>query len=104
MSRNRLTLGLGVLLMVLLAGGAAVVIHQVFFRPTSITAYFTTATAIYPGDEVRIAGVKVGTIESIQPVGTQPKMTLHVDRGIALPADAKAVIVAQNLVSAQRIR
>jgi ABC-type transporter Mla subunit MlaD len=104
MSRNRLTLGLGALLMVLLVGDAAVVIHQVFFRPTSITAYFTTATAIYPGDEVRIAGVKVGTIESIQPVGTQAKMTLHVDRGIALPADAKAVIVAQNLVSAQRIR
>ena len=46
----------------------------------------------------------MGTIESIQPVGTQAKMTLHVDRGIALPADAKAVIVAQNLVSAQRIR
>ena len=87
-----------------LVGGVAVVIQQAFVRPKTITAYFTTATAIYPGDEVRIAGVKVGTIDSIQPVGTQAKMTLHVDRGIRVPADAKAVIVAQNLVSARYVQ
>ena len=87
-----------------LVGGVAVVVQQTFFRPKTITAYFTTATAIYPGDEVRIAGVKVGTIDSIEPVGTQAKMTLHVDRGIRVPADAKAVIVAQNLVSARYVQ
>jgi phospholipid/cholesterol/gamma-HCH transport system substrate-binding protein len=104
MTRSRLTLGLGVLLVALLVGGVAVAVQQTFFRPKAITAYFTTATAIYPGDEVRIAGVKVGTIHSIQPVGTQAKMTLHVGRGIAVPADAKAVIVAQNLVSARYVQ
>ena len=31
-------------------------------------------------------------------------MTLHVDRGIPVPADAKAVIVAQNLVSARYVQ
>ena len=72
--------------------------------PQTITAYFTSATAIYPGDEVRIAGVKVGTIASIEPVGTQAKMTLDVDRGMRVPADAKAVIVAQNLVAARYVQ
>ena len=43
----------------------------------TITAYFTKTVAIYPGDEVRIAGVKVGTIESIEPIGTQAKVTLR---------------------------
>jgi phospholipid/cholesterol/gamma-HCH transport system substrate-binding protein len=105
MSRSRLlTLGLAAALVATLVGGVAVVIHQTLFRPTAITAYFTTASAIYPGDEVRIAGVKVGTIESIQPAGTQAKMTLHVDRGTSVPADAKAVIVAQNLVSARYVQ
>jgi phospholipid/cholesterol/gamma-HCH transport system substrate-binding protein len=105
MTPNRLLkLGLAVVLAAVLVGGAAVVVRHTFFRPTSITAYFTTATAIYPGDEVRIAGVKVGTIASIDPVGTQAKMTLHVDRGIPVPADAKAVIVAQNLVSARYVQ
>jgi virulence factor Mce-like protein len=102
---NRLLkLGLAAVLAVVLLGGVAVVIQQTFFRPSSIIAYFTTATAIYPGDEVRIAGVKVGTIDSIEPIGTQAKMTLHVDRGIRVPADAKAVIVAQNLVSARYVQ
>jgi phospholipid/cholesterol/gamma-HCH transport system substrate-binding protein len=104
MNRKRLTLGIAALLVALLAGGATVVIGQTLLRPTTITAYFSTATAIYPADEVRIAGVKVGTIESIEPVGTQAKMTINVDRGIRIPADAKAVIVAQNLVSARYVQ
>jgi virulence factor Mce-like protein len=99
-----LKLGLAAALAVLLVAGVAVVVAQTFFRSTSITAYFTTATAIYPGDEVRIAGVKVGTIASIQPVGTQAKMTIDVDHGLRVPADAKAVIVAQNLVSARYVQ
>ena len=83
MTQNRLLkLGLAVVLAAILVGGAAVVVRQTIFPPKTITAYFTTATAIYPGDEVRIAGVKVGTIDSIDPVGTQAKMTMHVDRGI----------------------
>ncbi len=105
MTWNRqVKLGLAAALVVLLVGGVAVVIQQMFFGAKSITAYFTTATAIYPGDEVRIAGVKVGTIASIQPVGTQAKMVLHVDHGIPVPADAKAVIVTQNLVSARYVQ
>jgi phospholipid/cholesterol/gamma-HCH transport system substrate-binding protein len=103
-SRSRLALGLAVALVAILLGGVAVVVHQTFFRPTTITAYFPTATAIYPGDEVRVAGVKVGTIDSIQPEGTQAKMTLGVDRTFTISADAKAVIVAQNLVSARYVQ
>ena len=60
--------------------------------------------AIYPGDEVRVSGVKVGTIDSIEPEGTQAKMTLKVDHGVPIPADAKAVIVAQNLVAARYVQ
>ena len=105
MTRNRLLkLALAAVLAVALVGGVAVVVQQTFFRPKTITAYFTKTVAIYPGDEVRIAGVKVGTIDSIEPIGTQAKMTLHVDHGISVPADAKAVIVAQNLISARYVQ
>jgi phospholipid/cholesterol/gamma-HCH transport system substrate-binding protein len=104
MSRNRLAAGLAVVLAVVLVGGGVLVIGDVFFKPKTITAYFTTATAIYPGDEVRVSGVKVGTITSIRPEGTQAKMTLTVDRDVAIPGDAKAVIVAQNLVAARYVQ
>src|ERR1700730_15911292 len=102
--RNRVTTVAAVVLAGLLVAGAAFVVRQIFFGPKTITAYFTTATAIYPGDQVRVSGVKVGTIKSIQPEGKQAKMTLKVDHGVPIPADAKAVIVAQNLVAARYVQ
>ncbi len=105
MTQSRLVkLALAALLAVALVGGIGVMIQQAFFRPNTITAYFTKTVAIYSGDEVRIAGVKVGSIDSIEPVGTQAKMTLRVNRNISVPADAKAVIVAQNLISARYVQ
>ncbi|OBI74935.1 mammalian cell entry protein [Mycobacterium sp. E740] len=102
--RKLLSTALLITLVGLLVAGTIVIVRQQFFAPKTITAYFTSATAIYPGDEVRVAGVKVGAIESIQPDGAQARMRLTVDRDIPIPADAKAVIVAQNLVSARYVQ
>jgi phospholipid/cholesterol/gamma-HCH transport system substrate-binding protein len=104
MTRNRLVTGAAIVLIGLLVAATVFVVRQTFFKPKSITAYFTTATAIYPGDDVRVSGVKVGSIAKIEPVGTQAKMTMHVDRDVPIPADAKAVIVAQNLVAARYVQ
>jgi virulence factor Mce-like protein len=104
MNRKRLVTVAAVALVALLVAGAAFLVRQVFFGPNTITAYFPTATSVYPGDEVRVSGVKVGRIDSITPEGTQTKMTLKVDRDVPVPADAKAVIVAQNLVAARYVQ
>jgi virulence factor Mce-like protein len=72
--------------------------------PNTITAHFTSVTALYVGDEVRVAGVKVGTIDAIEPDGDTVKMTLNVDREVSIPADARAVIVAQNLIAARYVQ
>ncbi len=104
MSRNRFLVGVTVVLAGLFVAATIFIVRQTFFKPTTITAYFTAATAIYPGDEVRVAGVQVGTIASIEPVGTQAKMTMRVDRKVPIPADAKAVIVAQNLVAQRYVQ
>jgi virulence factor Mce-like protein len=102
--RLRLSKALRIVLAGLLVASTAMVVHHIVTRPNTIIAYFTSATAIYPGDEVRVAGVKVGTITAIQPQGAQAKLTLAVDRGVPIPADAKAVIMAQNLVSARYVQ
>jgi virulence factor Mce-like protein len=104
MVRNRLAVGTGVALVGLLVAATAVLVHATLFRPKTIIAYFSTTTAIYPDDGVRVSGVKVGTIVSIDPVGTQTKLTMTVDRNVPIPADAKAVIVAQNLISARYVQ
>ena len=93
-----------VILVALLVAGSAVIVRHALLRPTMITAYFTSATAIYPGDEVRVAGVKVGKITAIEPAGAQAKLTLAVDHGVPVPADAKAIIMAQNLVAARYVQ
>ncbi|ORA12045.1 mammalian cell entry protein [Mycobacterium asiaticum DSM 44297] len=102
--RKRLVVVVAVVLVGLIVAGAGMVIRNTFFAPKTITAYFTTATAIYPSDEVRVSGVKVGTIESIVPQGPQTKMTLEINHGVPVPADAKAVIVASNLVAARYVQ
>ena len=102
--RKRLTAITAVVLAGLIIAGAAVLVRDTFFGPKTITAYFTTATAIYPNDEVRVSGVKVGSIKSIQPQGTRAKMVLKVDHDVPIPADAKAVIVAANLVAARFVQ
>ncbi len=103
-NRKRLVTIAAIALAVALVAGAVFLVRQVFFGKNTITAYFPTATAIYPGDEVRVSGVKVGKIDSIKPEGTQTKMTLKVDRDVPIPAEAKAVIVAQNLVAARYVQ
>lgn len=95
---------LAAMLSVLLVAGVFTVLRTTVLKPTRITALFTTATAIYPGDQVRVAGVRVGTIEDIEPQGTTAKMTLAVDHNVPIPADAKAVIVAGNLVGARYVQ
>ena len=104
MNRRPWVIGAAIALAVLLVAGVAFVVRQTVYAPKTITAIFPTATAIYPGDEVRVAGVKVGKIDAIDPTGTQTKMMLSVDPDVSVPADAKAVIVAPNLISARYVQ
>jgi phospholipid/cholesterol/gamma-HCH transport system substrate-binding protein len=102
-SRRPLALATTVILAVTLLGSATMLIRDTLLRPTSITAYFTKAIGIYPGDTVQVAGVTVGHIDRIEPEGTKTRLTLSVDHGVPIPAQAKAVIVAQNLVAARYV-
>ncbi len=103
-SRKWFVPAVAAVLVVALVGGGFLAIRAAFFAPNTITAFFTTATAIYPGDDVKVSGVKVGTITAIEPQGTQTKITMAVDSGVPVPADAQAVIVAQNLIAARYIQ
>ena len=64
-----------------------------------ITAYFTTATGLYVGSTVRVLGIPVGTVDRVEPLGTQVRATLSLDSDQPIPADAAAVVVAPSLVS-----
>ena len=64
-----------------------------------VTGDFTRAVGLFPGSDVRILGVKVGTVDSVTPEGDRVKVTFEFDRKYRVPADAKAAVVAPSLVS-----
>jgi phospholipid/cholesterol/gamma-HCH transport system substrate-binding protein len=64
-----------------------------------LTAYFTQTVGLYPGSDVRILGIKVGSIDDVVPLGDKVRVTMTVDDDYAIPADADAVVLAPSLVS-----
>ncbi|TDD67922.1 MCE family protein [Actinomadura darangshiensis] len=89
----------------LIAAGVAVVAAAVVLvavqRPdgTRVTVYFRSAVGVYKGSDVRVLGVKVGTVDSVRAEGTQVRTVMTVDHGVDVPAAAKAVAVAPSLVA-----
>jgi phospholipid/cholesterol/gamma-HCH transport system substrate-binding protein len=70
----------------------------------SIVGYFTSAVGLYPGDQVRILGVPVGQVDTIEPRPSDVKITMSVSKDVKIPKDAKAIVLSPNLVSARFIQ
>jgi phospholipid/cholesterol/gamma-HCH transport system substrate-binding protein len=85
----------------LVAAGAVTAGFAAFGGPggTHITAYFDRTVGVYKGSDLRILGVKVGRVEAVRPQGKQVEVSLRLDRGVKVPADAGAVIVAPSVVA-----
>ncbi|GAA0236727.1 MCE family protein [Saccharothrix mutabilis subsp. mutabilis] len=64
-----------------------------------VTALFGGAVGVYPGSDVRVLGVRIGSIEDVEPQGTLVKVTMSIDRTVKVPANAQAVVVAPSVVS-----
>lgn len=71
---------------------------------TKVIGYFSSSVGLYPGDDVRVVGVPVGIIDSIEPRAGDVKITMSVHDGVKVPADARAVIMSPNLVGARFIQ
>lgn len=87
-------------LVLLLAAG--LVDLRVPWRPHEVyTAEFVTARGLYVGDDVRVMGVPVGRITSVEPQGDRVVVEFLVDRDQPLPARVDAVVMAPTLVAAR---
>jgi phospholipid/cholesterol/gamma-HCH transport system substrate-binding protein len=95
----------GVTLAVVLVAGLVVVIRG-FDRSgkTLVTAYFDNSNTLFAGDDVRILGVPVGKVESIEPEPRRAKVTFWIDDEYPVPADAKVVILSPQLVTGRALQ
>jgi phospholipid/cholesterol/gamma-HCH transport system substrate-binding protein len=93
-------------LVVILALVAAVVGWNLYQKLTTntVVAYFPDTLALYPGDKVQIMGVRVGSIDKIEPAGDKMKVTFHYDNNFKVPANATASILNPSLVASRNIQ
>ncbi|MGW1679138.1 MCE family protein [Saccharopolyspora sp. NPDC002376] len=98
-ARPSLTRVLSIAVVLVLA--VTVAIWWLFFGAAErkVTAYFNAAVGIYPGGDVRVLGVPIGTVDEVVPQGKLVRVVMSVDRDVDVPADAGAVAVAPSVVS-----
>lgn len=74
------------------------------FTNNTVIAYFSQANALYPGDDVAVMGVPVGSVDTVEPAGDKMKVTFHYQSKYKVPADASAVILNPTLVASRNIQ
>ena len=63
-----------------------------------IEASFPRTVSIYEGSDVRVLGVPVGEVVTVEPAGTTVKVRMEYDPEVKVPADVKAAIIAPAVV------
>lgn len=74
----------------------------VLLRPeprSRIVAEFAAAEGIFPGSEVAVLGVPLGTVESVEPRGGVVRITMTLPGDVAVPQDAHAYIMSPAVIS-----
>jgi phospholipid/cholesterol/gamma-HCH transport system substrate-binding protein len=93
-----------VLALALLAGGGVAVGWAAKTGRTHIVAYFDNTNGLFRGDEVRVLGVAIGTIDTIEPQPNRAKVSFWVDDKYKIPLDVKAAILSPQLVTSRAIQ
>ncbi len=105
MSRNIRIAVAGALVLILFAGlSVAVDPFRQSVGKTHLVAFFDNSSGIFVGDDVRILGVRVGEIDVIQPEPQRVRISFWVNKKYKIPADAKAVVLSPQLVTARAIQ
>ncbi len=67
--------------------------------PKTLSATFDRTVGLYVESDVRVLGVKIGKVTSIEPQGDRVRVEMEYDEKYDVPADAKAVVIAPSIVS-----
>ncbi|PRW62016.1 MCE family protein [Actinopolyspora mortivallis] len=69
-----------------------------------VVAYFDNAVGLYEGGEVRVLGVRVGSIDTVTPQPRRVRVEMSVRRTLEIPADAKAAVISPSVVSGRFVQ
>jgi len=103
LSRTSVIIGSLVVILALVVGYVGFRLYEKLTNNT-VVAYFPAANALYAGDKVQIMGLRVGSIDKIEPVGDKMRVTFHYENKYKVPANASAVILNPTLVASRAIQ
>ncbi|MFW0785560.1 MlaD family protein [Gordonia sp. CPCC 206044] len=101
MSIRRPLIGLAIFLVVAIGLTSTVVVtlrRDVDGNSTAYTAHFTDVTGLKAGDDVRMAGIRVGRVDSVSLAGTVAQVRFRVESDQVVDGNTKASITYQNIV------
>lgn len=84
--------------------GVLVLNADVFADRYTVSARFTDAAGISPGDTVRVAGVDAGRVESVQESDGAVEVVLAVDRDVELSGDTAAAVQVETVLGTKFVR
>ncbi len=61
-------------------------------------AFFPRGVGVYPSSQVRVLGLPAGTVDKVEVVGTQVRITMSIDKDVPVPKDVKALLAPQSLI------
>ncbi|NHD16581.1 MULTISPECIES: MCE family protein [unclassified Actinopolyspora] len=69
-----------------------------------VVAYFDDAVGLYEGGEVRVLGVKVGSVDAVTPQPERVRVEMSVRRELKIPANAGAAVISPSVVSGRFVQ
>ena len=75
-----------------------------FHKTYAVQAAFTDATGLVKGDEVRLAGVRVGKVSGMKVEAGKAAVTMKIDSAYKLPADSRFELHWKNLLGQRYVQ
>ncbi|MBT0566575.1 MlaD family protein [Williamsia sp. CHRR-6] len=70
---------------------------------TTGCAEMPDAIGLYPGSNLTLRGVKIGSVTSVRPAGGHVRVGFEMDSSVRLPADVSAVTTSDSIVTDRRL-
>lgn len=93
--------GLTRILTLLVVVGLIAAVAVMFLQNTenkTFTADFESTNSVYEGSDVKMLGVKIGTVDKLTPRGETVRADISYDPDVKIPTNAKAVVVSPSIV------
>ena len=103
--RSPLIIGAIVIAAIVLGTAGSLFMTAGFFANRyAVIAEFSDSAGLKPGDGVRVAGVRVGQVSSVEAAGRQVAAKLLIDDGVELSADTRAEVVVETLLGQKYVK